>query len=256
MCGVLILPKVRYDADMTFDILTLFPKAFESYFGSSMLKRAQKRGVTIRVHNIRDYTTDKRHITDDRPYGGGAGMVLKVEPLFRAISTLKKSKILNPKSETNSKSKKIKSKTFLMSPRGKQFDQRMAEKFSKLDHLILICGHYEGVDERVQKFIDGEIAMGPYVLTGGELPAMTIVDAVARLVPGVLGNKESLREETFVITKALKHKSTKAQTKREYPHYTRPETFEPTRGTTWRVPKVLLTGNHKKINEWRKKHSK
>ncbi len=250
---------------MRFDIITIFPEAFTSYFSTSILKRAQeKKRVKIAVHNLRDYTTDKHKTVDSSPYGGGAGMVLKVEPLWRAVSAITKSK--------NQKIKK--SRVVLLAAAGKQFDQRMAEKFSKLDQIIFICGHYEGVDERVMNFVDEAVSVGPYVLTGGELPTMTIVDAVTRLIPGVLGNPESLREESFSITKAKNHKSKKSTTSPqpspptlrsgqasrrgrkgevEYPHYTRPEVFVPKKGTRWAVPKILLSGDHKKIQEWRQK---
>ncbi|PIY78684.1 MAG: tRNA (guanosine(37)-N1)-methyltransferase TrmD, partial [Parcubacteria group bacterium CG_4_10_14_0_8_um_filter_35_7] len=170
---------------LEFDILTIFPNIFDSYFSESIIKRAQKRKlVKIKIHNLRDYTTDKHRTVDDAPYGGGAGMVMKVEPIYKALHALK-SKIQNPKS-----------KVILLSPKGRQFNQRLAERFSNLDRIILICGRYEGVDERVSKFVDKKISIGPYVLTGGELPVMIIVDVITRLIPGVI-KKESLEEETF-----------------------------------------------------------
>ena len=214
---------------MIFDIITIFPHIFESYFSESIIKRAQKRGlIKINIHNLRDYTSDKHKTVDDKPYGGGPGMVMMVEPIFKAVSVLKRSKVKNQKL-----------KVILFSPKGKKFDQKMAKRFSKLDRLIMICGRYEGVDERVAKHIaDEEISVGDYILTGGELPAMIVVDAVTRLIPGVLGKYESLEE-----------------IKGSYPAYTRPEKFYPdpkNKRKAWRVPKVLLSGNHKKIEEWRK----
>ena len=207
---------------MRFDIITIFPNIFKSYFSESIIKRAQKKGlIKIKIHNLRDYTSDKHKTVDDKPYGGGPGMIFKLEPIYKAVSNLKKSKV---------KSQKL--KVILFSPKGKKFNQKMAKRFSKLDRLIMICGRYEGADERVAKYIvDEEISVGDYVLTGGEIPAMIVVDAVSRFIPGVLGKHESLEE-----------------IKGSYPVYTRPEKFG-----KWGVPKVLLSGNHKKIDEWRKR---
>lgn len=204
---------------MTFDIITIFPNIFKSYFSESIVKRAQEKHlIKINIHNLRDYTKDKHKTVDDKPYGGGPGMIFKLEPVYNAVKKIKNKK---------------KSKVILFSAKGKKFDQKMAKRFSKLDELILICGRYEGVDERIAKHIaDEEVSIGDYVLTGGEIPAMIVVDAVSRLIPGVLGKKESLEE-----------------IKGSYPVYTRPEDFN-----KWKVPKVLLSGNHKKIEEWRKKH--
>jgi len=208
-----------------FNIITIFPHIFESYFSESIIKRAQKKGlVKINVYNLRDYTNDKHKSVDDKPYGGGPGMVMMVKPIFKAIKKLKKPHY--------AKASRGGVKIILFSPRGKKFDQKMAKRFSKLDRLIMICGRYEGVDERVAKYIaDEEISVGDYVLTGGEIPAMIVVDAVSRFIPGVLGKHESLEE-----------------IKGSYPVYTRPEKF-----LKWPVPKVLLSGDHKKIEEWRKK---
>ena len=221
---------------MRFDIITIFPKIFDSYFNESIIKRAQaKKLVKIKTHNLRDYTNDKHKTVDAKPYGGGPGMVMMVEPIYKAVKALIKSEARNPKSETNSKSKfsKSKTKTILFSAKGKKFDQKMAKRFSKLDQLIMICGRYEGVDERVAKYIaDEEVSIGDYVLTGGEIPAMIVIDAVSRFIPGVLGKHESLEE-----------------IKGSYPVYTRPELFN----KKWQVPKVLLSGDHKKIEEWRKR---
>ncbi len=212
---------------MKFDIITIFPDIFDSYFNESILSRAQKKGlIKINIHNLRDYTNDKHQRVDDSPYGGGPGMVMMVEPILKAIKKIK-----------NQKSKiKIKERVILFSTRGKKFDQKMAQRFSKLDKLIMICGRYEGVDERVAQYIaDEEISIGDYVLTGGEIPAMIVVDAVSRFIPGVLGKHESLEE-----------------IKGSYPAYTRPESILINKKKR-NVPKVLVSGNHKKIEEWRNK---
>jgi len=218
---------------MRFDIITIFPNIFGSYLKESIIKRAQaKKIVKINIHNLRDYTKDKRKTVDDRPYGGGFGMVLMVEPIFQAIKDIKK------------RSRAKKRKVILLSAKGKKFNQKMAQRFSKLDQIILICGRYEGIDERVAKHIaDEEISVGDYILTGGESPAMNIVDTVTRLVPGVIA-KGSLEEESFSKEKYI-----------EYPHYTRPESVK-INNKERKVPKILLSGNHQKIEEWQKKHSK
>jgi len=214
---------------MKFDIITIFPKIFDSYFNESIIKRAQqKRLVKINIHNLRKYTTDLHKTVDDRPYSGGFGMVLMIEPIYKAVKDIKK----------NFKSKK--SKVILLSAKGKKFDQKMAMRFSKLDQLIIISGRYEGVDERVAKHIaDEEVSIGEYILTGGEIPAMVIVDSVTRLIPGVI-KKGSLIEESF------------SSFSKEYPQYTRPEKIK-IDNKERRVPKVLLSGNHKKIKEWKQK---
>lgn len=216
-----------------FDIITIFPEIFDSYLSESLIARAQKKKlIKINIHNLRDWTSDKHKTVDDRPFGGGLGMIMKVEPIYRAISTLK--------------SQTPKSKTILFSPRGKKFNQKMAYQFSKLQQLILICGRYEGVDERVAKHIaDIELSIGDYVLMGGELPAMVVMETVARLIPNVLGKPQILKERV-----------TKKRGFIEYAQYTRPEIFSPKKNLNWKVPKVLLSGNHKKIEEWRKKHRK
>lgn len=220
---------------MIFDVITIFPDIFKSYFSESIIKRAQKKKlVKINIHNLRDYTRDRHKTVDDKPYGGGPGMVMKIEPIYKAVSALKKSKVI------------------LFSPKGKRFDQKMAKRFSKLDRLIMICGRYEGVDERVAKYIaDEEVSIGDYVVTGGEIPAMIVVDAVTRLIPGVIA-LESLKEESF----SLKDIKQVEETKYEYPQYTRPEEFLPRgkAGRSWKTPKILLSGDHKKIEEWREKH--
>jgi tRNA (guanine37-N1)-methyltransferase len=222
---------------LKFDIITIFPKIFDSYLSESLISRAKKKKlIKIDIHNLRDWTSDRHKTVDDRPFGGGLGMVIKVEPIFKAVMALKK----------KTKNKKQKTKIILFTPRGKKFNQKMAHQFSKLDQMILICGRYEGVDERAARYIaDIELSIGDYDLMGGELPAMVVIETVARLVPGVLGKRQLLKERI-----------TKGKGFIEYPQYTRPEVFEPKRGTKWRVPKVLLSGSHKKIEEWRKKHGK
>ncbi len=221
--------RFRFNNMTKFDIITIFPDIFASYFQESIIKRAQeKKLIKINIHNLRDWTSDKHKTVDDKPFGGGAGMVLKIEPIYRAVKKLKKKN----------------SRVILLSAKGKKFDQKMARKFSKLEQIILICGRYEGVDERAAKYVaDEEISIGDYVLTGGELPAMLITDAVARLVPGVI-NKKSLDEESFQTVDSL-----------EYPQYTRPEIFS-AKGKSWKVPKVLLSGNHKEIADWQAKQKK
>lgn len=221
---------------MRFDIITIFPEVFDCYFNTSILKKAQeKKLIKIYTHNLRKWTLDRHQTTDDCPYGGGMGMIFKVEPIFKAVKDLKKKKVK-------------KSRIILFSAKGKKLTQNKVKQLSKYDQLILICPRYEGVDERVAKYIaDEEISIGEYVLTGGELPAMILVDAVSRFVPGVI-KKESLLEESFNI-----------EGKGEYPQYTRPEIFYPSKKSkkiAWRVPDVLLSGNHKKIKEWKSKHLK
>ncbi|MEK7611755.1 MAG: tRNA (guanosine(37)-N1)-methyltransferase TrmD [Patescibacteria group bacterium] len=224
---------------LKFDLITIFPQIFDSYFNESILRRAQeKKLITIKAHNLRDVTIDKHKTVDDSPYGGGPGMVFKVEPIYKIVQKLK------------TKNKKQKTRVILFSTRGKKFDASIAKRLAKYDQLILICGRYEGVDERVAEHVaDEEISLGDYVLSGGELPAMILVDAVSRFIPGVLGKHESLEE-----------------IKGSYPVYTKPEIFIPnlknkksyklsvksSKSSSWRVPKVLLLGNHKKIEEWRK----
>ena len=228
---------------MKFDIITIFPKIFDSYFKESIIKRAQEKGVIkINVHNLRDYTTDKHKTVDDTPYGGGAGMVLKVEPIYRCITSIK-SQITNSKSQTNLKSQisNLKTRVILFSVKGKKYTQKDAKRLSKYDQLIFICGRYEGVDERVAKYIaDEEISIGDFVLTGGEVPAMVVVDSITRLLPKVLGNDQSILYESHSEDGYLEH----AQ-------YTKPEEFN-----KWKVPKILLSGNHGEIENWRKKNSK
>jgi len=227
---------------MRFDIITIFPKIFDSYFNESILARAEKKGIiNIKIHDLRKYASDKHHKVDDTPYGGGAGMVMKIEPVYRALLDLKIIKKDGMKNKRFSKNTKV----FLMSAKGEKYNQSLAGEFAKLDRIVLICGRYEGVDERVAKYlVDGEISIGEYVLTGGEIPAMAIVDSVSRLIGGVLGNKESAESESFSQDWRLEH-----------PHYTKPEIFSPNKKTRWTVPEILLGGNHKKIKEWKERHS-
>lgn len=217
---------------MKFDIITIFPEIFEFYFKHSILDKAQKKGCfKINIHNLRDFTKDKHKQVDDKPFGGGRGMVLKIEPLFQAIKKIKKGK---------------KSKVVLFTPRGKKFTQKMASQYSQLDQLILISGRYEGIDERINKIVDEKVSIGDYVLMSGDLPALIATEATARLLPNVVGKSESL------ITERITEKGGFV----EYPQYTRPEEFEHQKGKFWKVPKVLLSGNHKDIDKWREKNSK
>ncbi len=213
---------------MRFDIITIFPHIFDSYFNESILKRAQKSGlIEIGVHNLRDYTSDKHKKVDDTPYGGGPGMVIKIEPIYKSVKSLLRQATTAKAGQARGGQK---TRVILFSTRGKNLDSKIAKRLSKYDQLILICGRYEGVDERVAQHIaDEEISMGDYVLSGGELPAMALVESVSRYIPGVLGKYESLED-----------------IKGSYPVYTKPEIFE-----KWKVPSVLLSGNHKKIQEWR-----
>ncbi|MFA7654453.1 MAG: tRNA (guanosine(37)-N1)-methyltransferase TrmD [Candidatus Magasanikbacteria bacterium] len=235
---------------MRFDILTIFPDVIYNYCSESILRRAQRAGlIEIGVHNFRDYTTDKHKRVDDTPYGGGAGMVLQVQPIYDCLKDIKALKHKNIKTTA-------KQRVVILDPAGKKFDQRLAEKFSKLDRLILICGRYQGFDERIYEFVDEKVSVGDFVLSGGELPALTIVEAVSRLIPGVLGNEESKVGETFMKGIRNKEKGVKARSDSrslplapysfEYPLYTKPEDF-----MGKKVPKILLSGNHKKIAEWR-----
>lgn len=212
---------------MKIDILTLFPEMFESPFNYSMVKRAIDGDyVKINPINFREYGIGKHKIVDDTPYGGGAGMLLKPEPVFEAIENIEKN---NPNT---------KKRIILMDPAGKPFDQEMAEEFSKEDHLVFICGHYEGYDERIRTLVTDEVSLGDYVLTGGELAAMVMVDATVRLIPGVVGNESSIIDDSH-STGLLEH-----------PHYTRPADYK-----GMEVPEVLRSGNHALIEAWRHKES-
>ena len=221
---------------MKFKVLSIFPNILDSYLQESIIGRAQaKKLVNINTYDLRKWTDDKHKTVDDTPYGGGAGMLMKVEPIYKAVTALKN------KSPKISKNKK---KTILLSASGKKWSQSLAKEYSQLDELILICGRYEGVDKRGTEFIDEEVAIGDYVLTGGELGAMVIIDSITRLLPDVLGNNESSKEES--------HSSPGWG---EYPQYTRPETFKIGR-KNYSVPDILLSGDHKKIKEWRLKNQK
>jgi tRNA (guanine37-N1)-methyltransferase len=204
---------------MKIDIVTLFPQMFDSPLSESIIKRAIKNKlVEIKIHNLRDFATDKYGTVDDKPFGGGVGMLLKIDVMDRCLNKLDGHKIL-------------------MSARGKRFTQEKAEELAKMKNIVLVCGHYEGVDQRiVDNLIDEEISIGDFVTTGGELPAMTIIDSIVRLLPGVLGKDESSQEESF--SKALKRQ-------KEYPQYTRPANYK-----GWKVPEVLLCGDQKKIRDW------
>jgi len=221
---------------MRFDIITIFPESLRGYFNSSILRRAQKnKKIEINLHNLRDFAEDKHKKTDDKPYGGGPGMVLKIEPI---VKTILKIKPASPAGRSNPGNSKI----ILFSPAGKQFTQKMAKDWAKkYDNLIMICGRYEGIDARVKKALNAEeISIGPYILTGGELPAAVVADVVARHIPNVLGKEESLEEERGMSG---------------FPVYTKPEVFE-FKGKKFKVPKVLLSGHHEKIKNWREKKSK
>ena len=215
---------------MDIDILTLFPEMFQGPFSTGIFKRAIDHGlVSINLHNIRDYTHDKHHTADDYAYGGGAGMILKPEPIFEAVESI----------ETDIKQGAGNLPIILLTPQGRLFSQQIAHELSRYRHLILICGRYEGVDERVaEHLVTGEISIGDYVLGGGELAAMVVVDAVVRLLPGVLGSEASLQDDSHV-TGLL-----------EYPQYTRPAVYR-----EWSVPEVLLSGNHAQISKWRREQA-
>ena len=221
---------------MYIHILTLFPNMFTGPFSESIIKRAQDRGlVEIAIHNIRDYTADRHHVVDDSPYGGGPGMVLKPEPLFEAVVAIKSEQSECGESERGESELPV----LLLTPQGRLFDQRAAEELAEYEEMILICGHYEGVDERVREhLVTDEISIGDYILSGGELAAMVVVDALVRQLPGALGSGESVGEDS--------HSSGLL----EYPQYTRPQSF---RG--WEVPEVLLSGNHAAIAKWRREQS-
>ena len=221
---------------MDFDIISIFPDFFVGPLSHGMVFQAQKRGlIDIRIHDLRDFATDRHRTVDDRPFGGGAGMVLKPEPLFRAIRKIREEKTL------------VSRKVILLTPQGKRFEQHMASQYSTLDQAILICGRYEGVDERVTEcLVDEELSIGDYVLSGGELAACVLVDAVTRLLPGVLNNSSSAVNESFA---AVEDTAISADSSiLDYPHYTRPEDFEGRR-----VPDVLLSGDHKRVECWRRK---
>jgi tRNA (guanine37-N1)-methyltransferase len=210
---------------MRIDLLTLFPEFFASPLSQSMLKRAQDQGaLRVRVLNLRDYTEDRHQVADDRPFGGGPGMVMKIEPLVKAIRAVR--------------AEDPATRVLLMSPAGEVFSQDQARELAGLSHLLLICGHYEGVDDRIRYYIDGMLSMGDYILTGGEVAALAVVDAVTRLLPGVLGGEGATEEESFEAGLL------------EYPHYTRPRVFEGRE-----VPQILLEGDHGRVARWRRQEA-
>ena len=205
-----------------FDIISIFPGMFESPFSESLLSKAQDNGIVeIRTHDLREYTLDKHNRVDDTPFGGGVGMVMNIEPIDRALEAVKRDR---PKAHS-----------ILLSPGGYRFDQKKAWELSRKDEIILVCGRYEGVDERVSELVDEELSIGDYVMNGGEVPAMVVVETVARLVPGVIGDEQSLAEESF------------SGETLEYPQYTRPREYK-----GHEVPEVLVSGDHKKIEEWKR----
>src|SRR6266705_5769551 len=236
---------------MRINIITLFPEICRAPLNESMMKRAQEVGaLELRIHNLRDWANDKHHVVDDAPFGGGQGMVMKPEPIFAAVEDLKKTSnppspgygvagVQRPTLNAQSKIKNQKSKIILMSPAGGRFDQEMARKLSQESHLIVVCGHYEGVDHRViEHLVDLEISIGDYVLTNGAIAAVVLIDAVVRLLPGALGHEQSAADDSFA-TQLL-----------EGPQYNSPAEF---RG--WKVPATLLSGNHAEIAKWRKQQA-
>jgi len=220
---------------MQFEVFTLLPEVFPSYLETSIIKRARERGlINVRVHNIRDYTHDKHHMTDDTPYGGGGGMVMKPEPVFEAVETVLESNTEQTPLESDSKIPII-----LLTPQGRVFNQSMAQELSQYARIALLCGRYEGVDERIREhLVTDEISIGDYVLTGGELPALILIDAIARLLPDVLGDPTGAQDDSHAMGLL------------EYPHYTRPPEF---RG--WKAPDILLSGDHAKIEKWRREQA-
>jgi tRNA (guanine37-N1)-methyltransferase len=220
---------------MQFEVFTLLPEVFPPYLESSILKRAAQKGlIDVRVHNIRDYTRDKHHTTDDTPYGGGGGMVMKPEPVFEAIET-----VLGLGSHLPQPAPVSTIPIILLTPQGRVFDQRIAEELSGHERIALLCGRYEGVDERIREhLVTDEISIGDYVLTGGELPALMMIDAVSRLLPGVLGDPTGAEDDSHSMGLL------------EYPHYTKPSEY---RG--WKVPDILLSGDHAKIDQWRREQA-
>jgi len=220
---------------MQFEVFTLLPEVFPSYLETSIIKRARERDlIHVRVHNIRDYTHDKHHTTDDTPYGGGGGMVMKPEPVFEAIET-----VLGLNSDPTQPEPASNIPIILLTPQGRVFNQSIAQELSQHPHIALVCGRYEGIDERIREhLVTDEISIGDYVLTGGELPALILIDAIARLLPDVLGDPTGAQDDSHATGLI------------EYPHYTRPPEF---RG--WKTPDILLTGDHAKIDKWRREQS-
>jgi tRNA (guanine37-N1)-methyltransferase len=225
---------------MEFDVFTLLPEVFPPYLNSSILKRARQRGLfDVRVHNIRDYATDRHHVTDDEPYGGGGGMVMKVEPVFAAVESVLGSLSSRDDNPQNGKPAQAACPVILLTPQGRVFNHRVAEELVCHPRLALICGRYEGVDERIREHLaTDEISIGDFVLTGGELPALILIDALSRLIPGVLGDPDGAMDDSHAAGLL------------EYPHYTRPPEFR-----SWGVPEILLSGDHARIEKWRREQS-
>lgn len=230
---------------MKIDVLTIFPEMFGPVLNESIIKRAQEKEIVkISISDLRDFSSDSHRKVDDRPFGGGPGMILKPEPIFEAVEAILKKHRLSSKEKIQDTKYKIhdtnkKPRIILLTPQGKKLDQSLVKKISKIKHLVLICGRYEGVDHRVrQSLVDLEVSVGDYILTGGELPAMILIDSIVRLLPGVLGNQESHKQETF------------SHNLLEYPQYTRPSLY---RGM--KVPEILLSGNHKQIHLWQERES-
>lgn len=214
---------------MRIDVITIFPGMFNAVMGESIIKLAQKKGIVdINIIDLRFFSKDKHRKVDDKPFGGGPGMVMSAEPFFEAVNYVRR----------KTKDLRLKTRVILLTPKGSTFNHDMALNFSSYEHIVLLCGHYEGVDERVNELVDEEVSIGDFVLTGGELPAMTVIDAVVRLLPGALGNEDSRKDESF------------SGNTLEYPHYTRPAKYK-----KMRVPDVLLSGDHDKIKKWRKKEA-
>lgn len=229
----------RNDKSLKVDVLTIFPEMIDAYCGNAILGRAQKSGLLeVKAHNLREWAVDKNGHVDDRPFGGGAGMVMRVEPFFNALGALK---VRSTKYEVRGKKSRtpypvLHTRVILTSAKGKMFTQKDAQRLSKYDRLVFLCGRYEGVDERIaERLADEELSIGQYVMTGGELASLVMIDAIARLRPGVLGKAASLDDESWTVGD-----------QKEYPQYTRPEIFN-----KWKVPKVLLSGNHEEIKKWR-----
>lgn len=221
-----------------FELITIFPNIMDSYFNESLFKRAQKNKlIKIRTHFLRRWTNDKHQTVDDRLYGGGAGLLFKIEPIYKALKALR---VLDKKQRKQSNSRVI-----LLAANGRRFTQREAERLVKYDRLVFICPRYEGVDARIEKFIDEKISIGDYVLAGGELPATVVIESICRLIPGFVGKQESVQQDSHRQDGYLEH-----------PQYTRPEIFVTNEGKKIRVPKILLSGHHLAIDAWRTKKSK
>lgn len=239
---------------MKITVVTLFPKMIEAFISESIIKRAiDKKIIEIKIINLREFATDKYRTVDDKPYGGGTGMVLKIEPVFKAITEIKKN-IIGKKNHY-----------ILTSPRGIKYDQKKAEELSRLDNIVIFCGHYEGFDERISAYFNEEVSIGDYVLTGGEIAASVIIDSITRLIPNVLKKEEATQNESFLeieinklekivgeneTIKFLKEKKKTVVKLLEYPQFTRPETFNGKK-----IPEILLSGNHKEIDKWRIKEA-